>query len=306
MAKRIGKILIFDTIDSLNLSDIENDIMMYVESEDSLYVSIDKKLVRLGGFSHGSGHVDATLDMTISEPLGVDDGYRILNTESGRASVNNQKVIQNAIYEWNGRSWRELKTTKDTVIYTKDTNEMLVNVEGVFTAVTNKEIEDNVIANEQGHYSLLSSIYFGGTATETLLTTEQTGQWIDVVLTIDPSGTFDFRPDEMKEQAPLGHIGTGALADPICFKLEGLTQQGSASLRVSMNFEPDEDEGRLDSVAMESGADILYPNSPDIQFFIGDTIDTNAPGDAGTVQFQIKSDVAGTVYINEMALFIQV
>jgi hypothetical protein len=199
---------------------------------------------------------------------------------------------------------------------------------GNFGGQTIQDLEEGVVANEQGHYSLLSGIYFGGTATETLLTTEQTGQWIDVVLTIDPSGTFDFRPDEMKEQAPLGHIGTGALADPICFKLEGLTQQGSASLRVSMNFEPDEDEGRLDSrllftrhsgttpsgqfsieatpVAMESGADILYPNSPDIQFFIGDTIDTNAPGDAGTVQFQIKSDVAGTVYINEMALFIQV
>ena len=57
-------------------------------------------------------------------------------------------------------------------------------IEDQFIPATNED----VIANEQGHYSLLSSIYFGGTATETLLTTEQTGQWIDVILTIDPLG----------------------------------------------------------------------------------------------------------------------
>ena len=56
---------------------------------------------------------------------------------------------------------------------------------------------------------------------------------------------------------------------------------------------------------MESGADESYANNVNIQFFVGDTIDTNAPGDAGKIKFQVKSDVTGTVFMNEMALFIQ-
>ena len=185
----------------------------------------------------------------------------------------------------------------------------------------------NIVANEQGHYSLLSGLYFGGDATSSTISSEETGVWRDIQLTVDPFGEFDFRPDEMKEASAEGHTGDGG-ETPIVFKLHGLTEQGSASLRVSMTFEPDEDEGRLDSrllftrragsnpsepfsieanhVSMQSGADILYPNTPDVQFFIGNTIHTNAIGEAGTVQFQIKSDVPGTVFINEMALFIQV
>jgi hypothetical protein len=56
---------------------------------------------------------------------------------------------------------------------------------------------------------------------------------------------------------------------------------------------------------MESGADEPYPHLVSVQFFIGDTINTYATGDAGKIRFQIKSDVAGTVSMNEMALFIQ-
>ena len=55
---------------------------------------------------------------------------------------------------------------------------------------------------------------------------------------------------------------------------------------------------------MESGADEIYPHLISTEFFIGDTIDTNGVGDAGKVRFQIKSDVTGTVSMNEMALFI--
>ena len=58
-------------------------------------------------------------------------------------------------------------------------------------------------------------------------------------------------------------------------------------------------------LAMESGADESYANYVNIQFFIGDTINTNGPGDAGKIRFQIKSDVAGTLSTNEIALFIQ-
>ena len=56
---------------------------------------------------------------------------------------------------------------------------------------------------------------------------------------------------------------------------------------------------------MESGADEEYPHLVNVQFFVGDTINTNGVGDAGKVRFQIKSDVAGTILMNEMAIFIQ-
>lgn len=181
--------------------------------------------------------------------------------------------------------------------------------------------------NTQGHYALLSGVYFGGTSTTFSIPVEGVDTWTDIILSVDPAGTFDFRPDEMKDAQAVGHLGTGASGDPICFKLEGLTQNGHCSLRAVMRFDPDEDSGRLDNrllfkrhsgttpsedfsieesaISMESGANELYANTPNIQFFIGDTIDTNGPGDAGTVQFQVKSDVAGTVYVDEIALFIQ-
>lgn len=182
-------------------------------------------------------------------------------------------------------------------------------------------------SNGQGHYALLSSVYFGGSPTVSRIETADINTWLDAILTVDPSGTFDYRPKEMLDAAAIGHTGTGALNSPLVFNLEGLTQNGSCSLRVSMQFNPDDDEGRLDnrilftrhsgtnpstdfsieatSVAMESGANIEYSNSPNIQFFIGDSIDTNGTSDAGTVKFQIKSDVPGTLTMNEIALFIQ-
>lgn len=180
----------------------------------------------------------------------------------------------------------------------------------------------------QGYYGLLSNFYFtGGAATVTNISTEEVGQWLDVNLTVDPQGLFDERPTQMKEANATGHSGTGTPGDPIVFLLEGLHTTSAANLRVSMSFNPDEDGGRLDnrlcfnrhsgttpsedfhiegtSMAMESGAEENYSNTPSIQFFIGDTIDTNAVGDAGKCRFQIKSDVAGTLSMNEMALFLQ-
>ena len=157
----------------------------------------------------------------------------------------------------------------------------------------------------QGYYALQSPIHFGGVAT---------------------NGKFDFRPIEMVESGTLGHTGDGSLDSPLVFSLEGLTTNGSGSIRASMQFNPDEDEGRLDSrllftnhsgysastfaiestsVAMESGANIEYSNSPNIQFFISDSIKTNGTNDAGSVRLQIKSDVAGTVSMSELTFFIQ-
>ena len=98
-------------------------------------------------------------------------------------------------------------------------------------------------------------------------------------------------------------------------------------LRASYDFIPDEDEGRIESrcyftrhdgavpdvdfqinaqgLNMDSGADVAYPSLTSVQFFVGDTIDTNGPDDAGTVKFQIKSDVTGTIIMKEIVLFIQ-
>ena len=179
----------------------------------------------------------------------------------------------------------------------------------------------------QGYYGLLSAVYFDGVATSSEITTEQVDTWLDVIMTIHPSGVAESRPLAMQTAKTVGHEGDGSLNNPINFLLEGLEVTGSCNLRTSLTFTPDEDGGRLDSriflqrhsaatpsedfpinaagLAMESGADEDYPHLVNVQFFVGDTINTNAPNDAGKIKFQIKSDVAGTISMNEMALFIQ-
>lgn len=193
---------------------------------------------------------------------------------------------------------------------------------------------DLVLASEsardyaQGYYGLLSNFYFdGGAATVTTFAVEDVGTWKDVNLTVDPQGLFDKRPSVMADTSSVGHTGTGSSGDPIVFLLNGLTTSSYASLRASMSFNPDEDGGRLDtrvcfkrhsgttpsedfyiegtSLAMESGAEEDYSDAPIIQFFVGDTIDTNSSSDAGKAIFQVRSDVAGTLSMNEIALFIQ-
>ena len=187
------------------------------------------------------------------------------------------------------------------------------------------EVEQIIKTNIQGYIGLLSAYYFGGVATESAITIDKVDVWQDVVMTIHADGTSDQRVADMKTAQAQGYEGTGAVGDPIVFLLEGLVEQSAANLRTSLTFVPDEDGGRLDSrayferhsgagddftieasgLAMEGGADESYANNVNIQFFVGDTIDTNAPGDAGKIKFQIKSDVTGTVFMNEMALFIQ-
>ena len=190
---------------------------------------------------------------------------------------------------------------------------------------------ENVTSNQreqfQGYIALLSPVYFDGAATIANIAIEDVNTWIDIELAVDPAGEFDHRVTSMKTAQAQGYTGTGANADPIIFLLEGLELTSSADIRVSMSYNPDEDGGRLDSrlnffrhsgttpsanfhieassLSMESGAEEDYSYTPDVKFFIGDTIDTNAAGDAGRVCFQIKSDVPGTVTLNEIAMFIQ-
>lgn len=188
-------------------------------------------------------------------------------------------------------------------------------------------VEDEIRTNIQGYYGLLSGIYFDGVATASEIAIEQVDVWQDVIMTIDPQGLADQRVKDMKEAQSIGHTGDGSLGNPITFLLEGLRESSTANLRASLGFNPDEDEGKLDAriyverhsgatpssdftldaapLIMASGAEIDYSHYVNIQFFIGDTIDTYGPGDAGKIRFQIKSDVAGTVSMNEMALFVQ-
>jgi len=185
------------------------------------------------------------------------------------------------------------------------------------------EIRDGI----QGYYSLLSGYYFGGIATERIITVAETNTWLDIELTVDASGTFEHRPTDMLAAQAVGHTGTGANGSPIAFLLEGLTQSSTASVRAAMTFDPDEDGGRFESKLLftrhssaspsvdfaieanslicESGAEIDYSYTPNTQFFVGDTINTNGVGDAGTVRLQVKTDVAGTLNMREIALFIQ-
>jgi hypothetical protein len=174
----------------------------------------------------------------------------------------------------------------------------------------------------QGYFALLTNYYFtGGVATITEIAEEDEDTWVDVNFDIDPLGTFDNRP------APM----VAAVASPFnevtqYFSFEGLTQESSVQFRASMTFEPDEDEGQLEArldferhsgttpsenfqiedvaLTMGQGADQEYPAEPLLTFFVGDTIDTNAAGDAGKCKFQVRSTVPGTVRMRALTWYI--
>lgn len=188
---------------------------------------------------------------------------------------------------------------------------------------TAQEISDSI----QGYYSLLSGFYFvGGNATEMDIPEEDIDTWIDVELTVDSQGLFDKRPKSMQEAQSNGHTGDGSNGSPIIFDLEGLTTDSFCTFRASMSITPEEDEGQLEarmlfnrhsgttpsndfpieevSISMESGADLEYPAEPTLTFFVGDTIDTNAVGDAGKFRFQLKSSVPATVSMRALTLYI--
>ncbi len=239
-------------------------------------------------------------------------------------------VRLNTIKHYTG-TFAELPATLpygDTYFSTDDRRYFVYDQNGLPREITSgsiDEVEQEIKTNIQGYIGLLSAYYFDGAATQSSITIDQVDVWQDVVMEIHPNGTSDQRVKDMKEAQAQGYSGTGAVGDPIVFLLEGLVEQSAANLRTSLSFVPDADGGRLESRAyferhsgagddftieasglvMESGANESYANNVNIQFFVGDSIDTNAPGDAGKIKFQIKSDVTGTVFMNEMALFIQ-
>lgn len=178
-----------------------------------------------------------------------------------------------------------------------------------------------VYDNIQGYIGLLSGYYFDGSATQTVIPLEDVDTWLDVPLTIHPSGTFDYRPQSMVDAQPTA-FDTGSNK----FYLEGLDISAFASFRTSLSYDPDEDNGILEGrlffdrhtgtvpsssfeiadtiMTMPEGAGIDYEAEELITFFVGDSIDTNGVGDAGKFKFQIKTDVPGTLSVRAFTLYI--
>ena len=203
---------------------------------------------------------------------------------------------------------------------------LLLDENGKFVNVPLNAIIDQATLATQGYFALLSSFYFTpGLATETVIEVTNEDEWVDINFDIYNGGAneglFDKRPTAMKEANAIGFDEATGF-----FSLEGLNTNAFCSFRASMTFEPEEDEGELqarlfferhsdttpndpfpieDVVAtMFQGAEIEYPVEPFLSFFVGDTIDTNAPGDAGKCKFQIKSSVAGIVRMRALTWYI--
>ena len=222
----------------------------------------------------------------------------------------------------------ELLNLNQTGIYVPavDTNDSTMDASGTNKKLELTKVVESASLTTQGYYGVLSSFYYGGSPTETIITVENENTWIDVNFDvfddgISEDGFFDNRPLSMKQADNQGWDSTTGF-----FNLEGLSTTSFCNFRASMTFEPEEDEGELqarlfferhsnttpadpfpieDVVAtMSQGADIEYPVEPFLTFFVGDTIDTNGVGDAGKCKFQIKSSVAGIVRMRALTWYI--
>ena len=189
--------------------------------------------------------------------------------------------------------------------------------------ITRDEDVQSAVDAAAGYYARLTNYYFtGGVATETEVSSDDLNIWITPNFTMEPGlGLFDYRPQAMVD----------ADADPFdaatnTFSLEGLTIKSNVVFRASLSFEPDEDGGQVDArllftrhsgttpdtqfpiedvaLTMTQGADVDYPGEPSLTFFVGDTIDTNGPGDAGSCQFQIRTTVPGTLRMRALTWYI--
>jgi len=210
----------------------------------------------------------------------------------------------------------------------KESNSNFTSLAEVRTDVINSDrlASSLQLTDIQGYYGLLTDFYFGGGPTETVIDLTNVNTWIDVDINIASSGLFDNRPESMTSVQAIGHEGTGSSGDPVIFKLEGLDLRSFANFRASMAFEPEDDEGQLESrllfnrhsgtspsedfsieevsLSMFNGADVDYVSEPMLSFFIGDTIDTNGVGDAGKCRFQIRSNVTGVIKLRALTWYI--
>lgn len=247
------------------------------------------------------------------------DDLTLLKKEEGVIVYNK---TDKKLYTTDGLEWSELGG-----LPTATANDVLIGqADGTYVTQQLNTVIGNATLLTQGYYGMLSSFYFGGTATDTVIDINNVNTWLDVELTTDANGLFDKRPLDMITAQANGHTGTGASGDPIIFNLEGLDVRAFANFRASLAFEPSEDEGKLEtrllfnrhsgtvpsedfaieevSLTMQSGADIDYASEPMLSFFIGDTIDTNGVNDAGKCRFQIKSNVEGTLKLRALTWYI--
>tara|TARA_R110002049_G_scaffold154518_2_gene319023 strand:+ start:1372 stop:2163 length:792 start_codon:yes stop_codon:yes gene_type:complete len=230
-------------------------------------------------------------------------------------------------------------TTKtETTIASKKVNEdnslplanegdaLVADSNGIYQSQAINTIIGGATLLTQGYYGLLTDFYFGGSATETIIDLNNVNTWVDVDIDVSTDGLFDNRPQDMIDAQAIGHDGGGSANDPVVFKLEGLDLRSFANFRASMAFEPEDDEGQLESrllfnrhsgttpsedfpieevsLSMFNGADVDYVSEPMLSFFIGDTIDTNGAGDAGKCRFQIKSNVTGIIKLRALTWYI--
>ena len=65
-----------------------------------------------------------------------------------------------------------------------------------------------------GYLGLLSPYYFGGVGTDTVIDPVSVDQWVDVNLSVDPVGTFDYRPQDMVDANATGFSGAGTAGSP--------------------------------------------------------------------------------------------
>lgn len=246
-----------------------------------------------------SGEVDATYP----------DLINVINTTASTAGQNIYEFFQIPYTEFRDESNASFNSAAECAAY--------------ITERGNIPFSREVNLDLQGYYGRLTNFYFtGGQATETEISSAQTDAWITPNFVMEPTdGLFDKRPNFMKE----------ALADPFDvstskFSLDGLTTQSSVVFRASMSFEPDEDGGQVDArllfnrhsgttpsddfavesiaLTMQQGAGIEYAGEPNLTFFVGDTVDTNGPGDAGKCHFQIKTTVPGTLRMRALTWYI--
>jgi len=168
---------------------------------------------------------------------------------------------------------------------------------------------------------LALSGFFRMEATSPSLTTIDVGSvdtWVDVSL--DVGSTTDKRPIAMLAASLAPYA-----SDTMLFSLEGLTDDSFGIAVPVMTFDPDEDDGELSvrllfsshsgespatstiqdiAASMAQGADEDYTSQPAIHFPVTSQIDTNAPGDAGSVKLQVNSSVAGNLTMSSLTYYL--
>lgn len=249
-----------------------------------------------------SGEVDATYPDTIN----------VINTTASSAGQNIYEFFQIPFTEFRDDTNAPFTTAQECADF--------------ITAQGNVPFSREVNLDLQGYYGLQTDWYSpGGAATDTVITADDVDQFVDVNFTIAAGGLYDKRTNFMKEASAVGHTGAGTQADPIIFNLEGLTTQSTVVAAASLSFDPDDDEGQLETrlnffrapslgldnfqisdttLIMDQGADEEYVGEASLSFFCDDTIATVGPGDAGSFCFQVRSSVSGTLSLRALTLYI--